>query len=67
MILTALAPAVPLQAVDKERLESWTFKDAHGNNIVASRDSVARWQRGLQACFDYAINTQKYRVVHVLG
>lgn len=56
-----------LQAVDKERLESWTFIDAGHNNIAASKDSVARWQRGLQACFAYAINNQKFRVLHVLG
>uniref|UniRef100_A0A383VY54 Glycoside hydrolase family 42 N-terminal domain-containing protein n=1 Tax=Tetradesmus obliquus TaxID=3088 RepID=A0A383VY54_TETOB len=63
----SFALAVHPFAVDKERLESWTFKDAQGNNVVASKDSVARWQRGLQACFDYAIKIKKFRVLHVLG
>jgi hypothetical protein len=55
-----------LQAPDKYSLDSWTYKDAQGNNIAASSASISRWQKGLQACFKYAID-RGFKTMHILG
>eukprot|EP00775_Hariotina_reticulata_P003580 gene3580-3846_t len=62
----SFALAVFPMAPDKYSLDSWTYKDANGNNIAASSDSIFRWQKGLQACFKYAID-QGFRTLHILG
>lgn len=54
------------QAPDKYTLDSWTYKDFHGKHVPASKDSIARWRRGLQACFKYAIDFG-FKQLHILG
>jgi hypothetical protein len=56
----------PCQAVDKESIESFAFKDASGKLLPASRDSVERWRRGLAACLSHAAG-QGFDAIHVLG
>jgi hypothetical protein len=54
------------QAVDKDNIDSWTIKDQQGKLLPASPDVVARWRRGLQACFAFAVS-QGFKLIHVLG
>lgn len=55
-----------LQMPDKETLESWTYKDATGNHVPATPDTIRRWQTGLQQCLRYAID-QGFASIHVVG
>ena len=61
-----ITPLIPQQAPDKETLESWTYKDAQGNHVPANKDTIKRWQDGLQQCFKYAID-RGIKDIHVLG
>ncbi|KAI8467535.1 MAG: hypothetical protein J3K34DRAFT_34565 [Monoraphidium minutum] len=63
----SFALAVFPMAVSKyDKIESWTFKDASGRHVPATADALARWRRGLQGCFAFAV-AQGFRVLHVLG
>lgn len=57
---------VTMQAPDEYTLDSWTYKDPQGNPVAASSDSIARWRRGLQACFGFAVK-QGFKRIHILG
>lgn len=56
----------PGQAVDKEGIDPWTFKDAAGRHVPANADVIARWRRGLAACFRFAAS-EGFRRLHILG
>eukprot|EP00878_Enallax_costatus_P025360 GHUV01027131.1.p1 GENE.GHUV01027131.1~~GHUV01027131.1.p1 ORF type:complete len:190 (+),score=28.68 GHUV01027131.1:174-743(+) len=64
--IVSFALSVSAMAPDEYTLDSWSYKDPTGNFIPASSDTIARWQRGLQACLSFAVK-QGFKQIHILG
>lgn len=41
------------------------YKDGYGRLVPASSDTIARFTRGLQRCFKYAVNAGRHKLRHL--